>query len=157
MASPAGGRITPLPSNEFYQSPFDGRWVDMDEAEVFRLIDMQRERISGTHEKAVPVVDFLPCLKAGRKSTPHPLKHPRRRYVMFWPTIWATWTWNSDSTSPTPTEDGSDATAAANTTTYTHGASTWPKRCSKLWKRMNHAEPQRSIHKKEPPHESVRT
>ena len=51
MASPAGGRITPLPSNEFYQSPFDGRWVDVDEAEVFRLIDMQRERIFGTHEK----------------------------------------------------------------------------------------------------------
>lgn len=55
MASPAGGRITPLPSNESYQSPFDGRWVDTDEAEVFRLIDMQRERISGTHEKAMPV------------------------------------------------------------------------------------------------------
>ena len=54
-ASPVGGRITPLPSNEFYQSPFDGRWVDVDEAEVFRLIDMQRERISGTHGKAVPV------------------------------------------------------------------------------------------------------
>lgn len=54
-ASPAGGRITPLPSNEFYQSPFDGRWVDVDEAEVFRLIDMQRERIFGTHGKAVPV------------------------------------------------------------------------------------------------------
>lgn len=22
----------PLPSNEFYQSPFDGRWVDVNEA-----------------------------------------------------------------------------------------------------------------------------
>lgn len=54
-ASPVGGRITPLPSNEFYQSPFDGRWVDVDETEVFRLIDMQRERIFGTHGKAVPV------------------------------------------------------------------------------------------------------
>lgn len=54
-ASPVGGRITPLPSNEFYQSPFDGRWVDVDEAEVFRLIDMQRERIFGTHGKAMPV------------------------------------------------------------------------------------------------------
>ena len=40
--------------NEFYQSPFDGRWVDVDEAEVFRLIDMQRERIFGTRGKAVP-------------------------------------------------------------------------------------------------------
>lgn len=55
MTSPAGGRTTPLPSNEFYQSPFDGRWVDVNEAEVFRLIDMQRERIFGTHGKAVPV------------------------------------------------------------------------------------------------------
>lgn len=34
--------IRPLPSNEFYQSPFDGRWVEMDEREVFRLIDEQR-------------------------------------------------------------------------------------------------------------------
>ena len=55
MDAPVGGRITPLPSNEFYQSPFDGRWVDVDEAEFFRLIDMQRERIFGTHGKAVPV------------------------------------------------------------------------------------------------------
>lgn len=36
------GEIRPLPQNEFYQSPFDGRWVDLDEEEVFRLIDMQR-------------------------------------------------------------------------------------------------------------------
>lgn len=35
------GEIRPLPQNEFYQSPFDGRWVDLDEEEVFRLIDMQ--------------------------------------------------------------------------------------------------------------------
>ena len=54
MTSSAGGRITPLPSNEFYQSPFDGRWVDVDEAEVFRLADMQRERIFGTRGKTVP-------------------------------------------------------------------------------------------------------
>lgn len=40
------GEIRPLPQNEFYQSPFDGRWVDLDEEEVFRLIDMQRQ--SGT-------------------------------------------------------------------------------------------------------------
>lgn len=36
------GEIRPLPQNEFYQSPFDGRWVDLDEEEVFRLIDTQR-------------------------------------------------------------------------------------------------------------------
>ena len=36
------GEIRPLPQNEFYQSPFDGRWVYLDEEEVFRLIDMQR-------------------------------------------------------------------------------------------------------------------
>lgn len=36
------GEIRPLPQNEFYQSPFDGRWVDLDEEEVFRLIDMQQ-------------------------------------------------------------------------------------------------------------------
>lgn len=36
------GEIRPLLQNEFYQSPFDGRWVDLDEEEVFRLIDMQR-------------------------------------------------------------------------------------------------------------------
>ena len=54
MTSPVGGRIMPLPSNEFYQSPFDGRWVDVDEAEVFRLVDMQRERIFGTRGKTVP-------------------------------------------------------------------------------------------------------
>ena len=36
------GEIRPLPQNEFYQSLFDGRWVDLDEEEVFRLIDMQR-------------------------------------------------------------------------------------------------------------------
>ena len=36
------GEIRSLPQNEFYQSPFDGRWVDLDEEEVFRLIDMQR-------------------------------------------------------------------------------------------------------------------
>ena len=29
------GEIRPLPQNEFYQSPFDGRWVDLDEEEVF--------------------------------------------------------------------------------------------------------------------------
>lgn len=40
------GEIRPLPQNEFYQSPFDGRWVDLDEEEVFRLIDMQQQ--SGT-------------------------------------------------------------------------------------------------------------
>ena len=40
--------------NEVCQSPFDGRWAGVDEAEVFRLIDMQRERIFGTHGKAVP-------------------------------------------------------------------------------------------------------
>lgn len=31
MDAPVDGRITPLPSNEFYQSPFDGRWVDVAE------------------------------------------------------------------------------------------------------------------------------
>lgn len=36
------GEIRPLPQNEFYQSPFDGHWVDLDEEEVFRLIDMQQ-------------------------------------------------------------------------------------------------------------------
>lgn len=36
------GEIRSLPQNEFYQSPFDGCWVDLDEEEVFRLIDMQR-------------------------------------------------------------------------------------------------------------------
>lgn len=36
------GEIRPLPQNEFYQSLFDGCWVDLDEEEVFRLIDMQR-------------------------------------------------------------------------------------------------------------------
>lgn len=39
------GEIRPLPSNEFYQSPFDGRWVEMDEREVFRLIDRQRREM----------------------------------------------------------------------------------------------------------------
>lgn len=36
-------KIVPLPSNEFYQSPFDGRWLDLDEAEIFHLIDLQRK------------------------------------------------------------------------------------------------------------------
>lgn len=53
MASPAGGRITPLPSNEFYQSPFDGRWVDMDEAEVFRDLHAWRVHVSETLLKAL--------------------------------------------------------------------------------------------------------
>lgn len=53
MASPAGGRITPLPLNESYQSPFDGRWVDMDEAEVFCDLHAWRVHMAETLLKAL--------------------------------------------------------------------------------------------------------
>lgn len=45
-ASEKGRKIVPLPPNEFYQSPFDGRWLDLDESEVFHLIDLQRKASS---------------------------------------------------------------------------------------------------------------
>lgn len=30
-----------LPPNEFYQSPFDGRWVELDPKEIEHLIELQ--------------------------------------------------------------------------------------------------------------------
>lgn len=53
MDAPVDGRIMPLPSNEFYQSPFDGRWVDMDEAEVFRDLHAWRVHMAETLLKAL--------------------------------------------------------------------------------------------------------
>lgn len=35
------GEIRLLPLDEFYQSPFDGRWVELDPKEIERLIDLQ--------------------------------------------------------------------------------------------------------------------
>ena len=54
------GEIRPLPQNEFYQSPFDGRWVDLDEDEVFRLIDMQQrgENVRGKPKSKRVMIDY---------------------------------------------------------------------------------------------------
>lgn len=35
------GEIRLLPPNEFYQSPFDGRWVELDPKEIEHLIELQ--------------------------------------------------------------------------------------------------------------------
>lgn len=43
------GRYAPLPPNEFYQSPFDGRWVELDPKEIEHLIEL---RIHSDHRDA---------------------------------------------------------------------------------------------------------
>lgn len=35
------GEIRPLPPDEFYQSLFDGRWVELDPKEIEHLIELQ--------------------------------------------------------------------------------------------------------------------